>query len=262
MDDVELLDRKIPRRRPYVPSTVSRDGPNSVACPMTAQQWAALGVQAPTHLYLCQNPSGSIPDEMGVANATIGGAGHLFDQVISGWSRKFVGFPDAQAGANWQRAARVIGSTQSVAMLIYAAFTANASTRLLAGACGNGLGANTGPGIDAAGSVNTPRLSANAVTQAGGSSHAGITTVRPYLFVRDAANDLTRLYTDLEQVNVTHWEGASSSAIAYIGATGGSTRESRYGYWALWEPTEAAALIAAGYGNKTLLQTLGWSIPY
>jgi hypothetical protein len=250
-----------PDEMPPELDVVPSDGPDSAYVPETAAHWAQLEIPSPTHLYLCQETSGSLVDQLGGQNATAGGSNHLYQQSVAAWTRKFVGFSVDTANARWERAARIIASGESVAMLIYASFASNTATRQLASAGGSGI-VNRGPALTVGGVTNRPGVFTNGIQAFGTLAHDGLAAVHPYLIVRNAVTNETKCFTDLEQFSVTHWEGVSDLVGAHIGAFGGTTRISRYGYWALWEPAQAQALIAAGLANKTLLSTLGWTIAY
>jgi hypothetical protein len=98
---------------------------------------------------------------------------------------------------------------------------------------------------------------ANSAT-AGAAVHDDITTVRPYLWVRNASDDTSRLYTDLEQIDCIHSEIAVSNQRRGIGSlnTPNVTPQMRVGLIAIWRG-EAAENIS----RETLLK-LHWPLSY
>lgn len=238
---------------------VSKDGPDSVYVPTTEAEWEALGIPAPTLCYGCQDASGALQPSIGSTELVPGATGHLYEQSVTGWSRKFVGTVDGASGQRWSTTAALMDLSlgDSFLALVYTSYATPSSARLFLLAQGFDNSAR------AANSVGRPGTTHASVTAVGATDHGDIGTVRPYLWVRNAVDNASGLFTSLESVSGTHDESAVSGQPTGIGTTSsGGPPDARFGLAAFWGPTEAAALIAAGYANETLLTALGWSLAY
>lgn len=92
---------------------VDRDATSLIRCPSSLTQWqdfaayhVAIGTVdfpnvTPTSLWLCHEASGNLIDVIGGVTLTLAGAGHLFQQTVTGWSRKAVQTVDGTSGQKW-----------------------------------------------------------------------------------------------------------------------------------------------------------------
>lgn len=92
---------------------VARDATSGIRVPASLTQWqdfnayhVAIGTAnfpnvTPTCLWLCQEASGNLTDTIGGVTLTQSGAGHLYQQIVVGWSRKAVQTIDGTAAQKW-----------------------------------------------------------------------------------------------------------------------------------------------------------------
>lgn len=229
------------------------DGAAGAFAPASAAEFAALGIAAPSNLWQCQEASGNLADSIGsltlTANAT-----PTYQQSITGWARKALGFNETAA----QRFQVTAGSgpnvaTQSVAWLCYFLLsgTPGAQRRILTAA--DGL-ATTGV---LATFLTTGRIRMACVNvTADGTYDYRDSALHPLLLVYNRTGSLVRVFTDKEQVNGTYSAGAVDAAKG-LGAAGAGNSLPGFIAWAF----AAAGATAEGYG-KTTLQQLGWQLSY
>ena len=108
---------------------VTRDATSLIYTPASAAEWTTFNTATgrtavPSNLYLCQEAAGNLTDTIGGVSL-VANASPLYQQAISGWTRKGVGFNETAS----QRflAGAGVGpnpATQSVAWLVYANVTA------------------------------------------------------------------------------------------------------------------------------------------
>lgn len=232
-----------------VTPTITKDGPSSaIYTPLTSAEWTALSLPAPSHLWLCQEASGNLAATIGTATLTAN-ATPVYQQSVTDWTRKAVGTADGTTSQRFQstQAALDYSAGQSIAWLVYANFTAGASTRRLfaTGADTNGIRLlNTG----------VPQSVHNNTATSGTTSHSGA-TVHPWLWYRNATTNASGLMTDLEHIVGTHDESAFASSSKGIGAAGTQTAATaRYLLVAFWTGSDAETIAA-----KATLTALGWS---
>jgi len=248
-----------------VTDPVPQDGPNSVYVPTTEGHFAALGIPAPTDHWGCQDAETALAPSIGARTAAEVGANHLYQQSVAGWARKFIGFNQTPSGTDSWRTPSDIGiaSGKSIVMLNYSAIAKPSAEGLFAQAIGINL---TGNALQLR--VNTSghaRMFSFGVNGTIAVDHDGIGTVRPFLAVRDGENDATTLHTDLGEVSLTHDESATgANTYTTVCGTAGTSVVCgvRMGGSWMWRGDDADALIAAGLANKTLLEALGWTLPY
>jgi hypothetical protein len=243
-----------PRAAEAAGPSVGTDGPGGVFVPASPADFTALAIAPPTHLWLCQEASGSLAPSVGdITLAPDGTTADLsYDNAVTGWTRKFLGLTGASSN-RWTTtdASLDIPLNGSVAMLLYAAANNTGATRGI-GSLGNdefaialtagGAAQCRGTGGNGSGSVE---------------SFDNLTTVHPLLYVRDCVADVTRIYTDAEQVNATHTDDAASAGLDKgIGFPGGQAAEALVGLCAIWFGAAAEGL------GKEVLSKLGWSVAY
>jgi hypothetical protein len=234
------------------------DGPAAVYRPESADHWTALGLPAPSFQWNCQEASGNLATAIGSATLTANGAGHLYQQSVTGWTAKFVGLDGSAHRFITTNAALDLDASESYAWLYYAAATAaTGSNRYLATQADAAFGLRL---IDAAhGSVpGTPYAACGTTVAAGAANHSNIAVVRPYLIGRNCTASAARCFTNLEQVNPTYTANASAATSAKaLGEGSSSSLASRFTMVAAWFGADAETILA-----KTTLTTLGWSLPY
>lgn len=228
-------------------------GGSTIFTPSTAGEFTALGITAPSNLWLCQEASGNLADSIGALTLTAN-ATPLYQQTVPGWTRKAVGFNETAA----QRFQALAGSgpnpaTQSVAWLCYFRLSSmpGAARRLLTAA--DGL-ATTGvlATLTSAGLILLTCVNVGAT----GLYNYQDGNVHPLLLVYDRTNSLVRVYTDKEQINGTYSAGAVDAQKG-LAAAGAGTSLPGLIPWAF----AASGATAEGYG-KTTLRKLGWSLGY
>lgn len=231
------------------------DGPgDSIRVPMTAASFLAATGRNATHAYTCQEPSGSLIDQIGSMNLAPSATSPLYGVTVAGWSRKGVGFDHSTAQRFSVNAGTGPDPTLTpVAMLVY--FT----TRVTAGA--NEMlmlsesGAATSVAVyEVAGALDTQcnsNFNLGTVNHEDGAVHAMLLTYDP-------AGSVNR-YSDLERDDGTFGAGVLDG-IKGIGAT--TAQNSFTGevlaYWILQGTDAQFTALQA----KTLLQSLGWAPPW
>lgn len=86
---------------------VTRDAASQWYFPASAAEWTAFMTAAglatgnPVTTHNCQEASGALVDAFGLANLAQSGTGHLYQQTVSGFTRKAVTTIDATAGQKW-----------------------------------------------------------------------------------------------------------------------------------------------------------------
>lgn len=231
--------------------TVGRDGPGNWYVPLSAGDFTQLGLNTPNVLLLCQESSGSLVptiDSPGAGNWAINGTGQLYQQSVTGWTRKFVGLNGA---VNAQRFGTVasqldVASGESFAMICYAAYTTPGASRGLFAA----QGANNRVQALSTGVLRTIH---NATQTNTPTSHAGITTVHQIAWYRRADTNVSGLQTDIEGITSNpHNESAFAGQIKCLGSTEAATPavESRFCWCAIYKG------VNAEFAMSTYLQTL------
>lgn len=234
---------------PGAAAVADADATSGIYVPSSAAQYTALGLTAPDALWLMQEASGNLADSIGAIPLAPGGT-VTYDNALAGWSRKFVGTSDGVAGYfNTMSASLPNPASASILVLLYANVTAiPAAIRQL-------LEMFTGPN----GRIRintTPRtvLYLDPASATGTANPVG--AVRPYVFKYDFTNSLCSAYTDQEKLSV-----AFSAEVGKSLLIGGSSvpPTARYGYAASWFNAAAEMSDAS---VKSMLQTLGWTIPW
>jgi hypothetical protein len=236
---------------------VGGDGPLGVIkVPMTAAAFLAATGRTPTHAYTCQEPSGNLIDQIGSLTLIAAGT-PLYQQSISGWIRKGVGFNE---GLN-QRFSVTTGSgpdpaVTPVAMLVYFRARTPAATRSLVMISDAGGGARVCGLITPGGLAET--LCGAAAANDGVVDYRD-TNVHAMLLAYDAGNTTVSRYTDQEKDNGTFGAG-TIDAIKGIGAlAGGNSHLGEVVAFWIFDGADARYTDAQA---KSLLQGLGWSIAW
>lgn len=232
---------------------IDTDGPDSVYVPSLASDYEALGLPGPGWIWPLQETSGDVVDIIAGLHLSAS-ATPSYQNTVTGWTRKFVGFTDGTASQRFSTTSTDVAPlTASYAILIYASINSVTAARRLT----HQASLSWTMDVSSAGLVGA-RF--NGTTGNGSSNHNGLTTVRPYLFGRNTSNSTARMFTTLEQVNCTYSGtslGSGGSTNFALGTSGSTVPDARIGYCALWIGTDADTILA-----KTTLSTLGWTLAY
>jgi hypothetical protein len=233
---------------------VATDGPNGVFVPVSGADFVTLGLPAPGFLWLCQEASGNLAATIGGITLTAtGAAGHLYQQSVSGWTRKFIGTVDGAAEQRWSsgvQAALAFAAGESVAMLVLAA--------IATGGVRDIYGVNDGT------NGNRWRFLTNGVIQgthgnligkSSAASYSDLTRVRALLWYRDATGKRSGTMTDTEHIPAVHYEGAVSGQSTSVGSSRyGTACDTRTGLVAIWKGADAETIA-----HKATFTALGWA---
>lgn len=221
----------------------------------TDSEWAAvmtaagIGSGEPNHLWLCQEAAGALADsKTGGSESLSAFNSPLYQQAIAGWTRKAVRCDDPGDAFY----STLIGNTttESITVLAYLYTTTPAAYRNVIN-LGTGTGArlmrmSTAPIYDCAGNGGQ-------ATGLGVSDPSGV--VRPVIVTVNRAAGRFGVYTDQEKIVPVYTVPAGGGA--YFSFEGCET--SRVLYAAMFRGTRAEMSEAQ---IKSLLQTLGWTIPW
>jgi hypothetical protein len=246
-----------PNRGGFSLSAVTRDATSNIYCPASSAEWTqVMGVAGitsggPSLLWLCQEASGNLADSIGVATGTVTGTGIAYRQAVSGWTRLAFKTTDTGSGKA-QTVDASLPDVGTASMLLMSYVQIQAAPAAVRGV--QGIGNNLVSRVS-----TTPRAQvlANATTVTGGSAPTG--AVRPWVLQHNETASAQRLFTDQEKLSPAFQSGVTGKACA-IGAYSPATGPS-----ALYVYTTAFFGAAAELTDaqvKTLLQTLGWSIPW
>lgn len=235
---------------------VTRDGASLIYAPANTTEWttlmavAALATGNPASTWACQEASGNLADAIGGITLTQTGAGHLYQQAVAGWTRKAVQCVDATVGQKWLNTTTAPNAgTTDVLLLAYVSVPV-ASPAATRDVCGHAAAADC-------------RFNTTGKLRAIFGASADLTAdprgrVMPVLVKVDNTNTISAIYTDQEKFIGTYTTPASASMV-YLGGQTATASAAAYLYAA--EFTGAAARLTDAQ-VKTLLQTLGWTIPW
>jgi len=236
---------------------VTRDSSSGIYCPANASEWTAvmaaagIGSGNPSGTWLCQEASGNLVDQIG-ALALIANGTPLYLQSAAGWARFGVGF---NAVAN-QRFTANVGTgpspaTTSQLWLFYMSITATPGATAVA------MNVSDGATNFRTLVTTTPRIqSAIAGVTATGTQNPTATGIQPMVMLYDRTNLAATIFTGQEKITNTY-SAAVVDGRKGIGGALSPTGQCVYG--AMFQGA-AAELTSAQI--KTLLTTLGWSIPW
>lgn len=226
---------------------VATDGPGAVYVPASGADFTALGLPTPGHLWLCQDTATGAAPTIGTVtlaeNAT-----PLYQQTVSGWTRKFLGTTEATVSQRFAStsAGLNVSAGQSFAFLVYASVDIATTQRRWLGRALNGIRLNNG---DTLATVHGG-VSANGVETYTGA------TVYPWLWYRNATTDASGTMTNLEHVVGTHDESAISAVLFAFGPdASNAAATARYGWAGYWVGADAETIAA-----KATLTALGWTV--
>lgn len=231
---------------------VTQDGTSGKYVPANASEWtttmsvAGIGSGNPSLLWLLQEASGNAADSIGSFTGTASGS-VSYQNAVAGWTRKSINLADAGAGNILNTAAGLPDpASGSYLILSYAAMLGTPA-------------AIRNPILIGTGNQTTMRINTTPRVQgvSGGNVVTGTnapgTTVRPWVLLYDKTNSRVSAYTDQEKLQ------PAISAATGKGVTILAGGNSAFLYCAVFM-LGAAELSDAQV--KTLLQTLGWSIPW
>jgi hypothetical protein len=208
---------------------------------------AGIGSGGPGLLWLCQDASGNLADSIDSLPGTVSGAPISYQQAIAGWSRFGISGGDAgTAIADSSSASLPDPATAATLIISYAIVTAApAAIRQ----------------VDLIGTANvaTTRISTTPRFQgvSGGSVITGASdptgSVRPYVLLDDPVAARSATYTDQEKLVPTRAATTGKRSRFNLSFAGSLLYRVQFN-------GSAAQLTDAQI--KTLLQTLGWTIPW
>lgn len=229
---------------------VAIDGPSSVFTPASAADFTALGLTAPSSLWLCQEASGNAADAIGAVTLTAGGT-PTYNQAVASWTRTGFGFNQTANQRFSVGAGTYDPSASSQAILLYAKVDTVTSTPRALAVLGQATGASLYCAFTNAGLV---RITNNAVNVSGAVDHRN-SLVNAFLFVYNRTAGTVRVYTQLEQVNGTY-SATVTDGNKGLCANGLTSMAGQILWAAQWSGAAAEAL------SKTTLSTLGWTLSY
>jgi len=239
---------------------VTRDATSGIRCPASGTEWtnflAYYGISTTvSSAWKCDEASGNAADCVGSLTLTASGT-PTYQQTVSGWSRKGFGFTDA--GAQKFVAASGTGPNPATTSVIWCFYitmpTSNpAATRTIMGA------SHTGTTQDMVQIVTTgkPRAVVFNVTTDGTVNVVNGGTM-PMLLKYDRTNSAARLYNTNEKITATYNSGVldgNKGVGPPIGTA--ATMNCVYGFMLQGANAELSDATV-----KTLLQSLGWTIPW
>lgn len=240
---------------------VSQDSTSLKYAPANATEWSTtLGVAGiasgnPSSLYLCQEAAGNLADSIGAVPLVVGST-PSYQQTITGWTRRGVAITattlqtfsvGAGVGAN--------PAATSVAWLLYVATTvAPGGNRNVVYPSGSA----TPVGLDHIVTGGKLMIRCAAATTNSLNSYT-LATVYPLLLVYNRTAGSVTMYTDQEVLAGTY-SAAVTDGTKGIGATqGAGDPSSKFFYMSVFSGGAAEFTTAQA---RSLLQTLGWTIPW
>lgn len=226
------------------------DSTSGIHAPTTANNFTALGITAPSNLWLCQEASGNLTDTLGGYTLTANGT-PTYNNAITGWTRTALGFTETASQRFQGTAGTLNPASTSVAWLVYFKLTgdpaaANRSMVVVAFSLSTGLNMLVGTG----GKV---RINCVAVNTDGSVNHND-GNVHPALIVYDRTGGTVKIYTDKELITGTYNASVVDGSKGFGGVSTGTAGPLRILY-----SFAATGATAEGYGKATL-QALGWTV--
>jgi hypothetical protein len=231
----------------------SVDATSGQAVPATSAEWTAfiarkgLTISAPTHLYLCQEASGNLADSIGALTLTAS-ATPLYQQAVTGWTRKGVGFNGGTA-QHFGNTGYPNAATSSTFVMMYL-------DGLTAAPLSGGTLLTHGTNITAIG-VSQVATSGKARYRNGGTivDTTAAVTATPIAFLHNIATSTARLYTNAQKLSPAY--AAAAGTNLYVGAqSGASILTGTLYYLAIWSGTDGEVSDAQVLALHT---ALGWS---
>lgn len=231
-------------------SGVSQDASSLKYCPANSTEWGtvttAAGVSAVSLGWGMQDLAGALAASVGAVTLASEAARQDYNQTVSGWARKGV----LSRGDGWLTSDASLPdiSTTSQLLLVYAlqAVTSTGTDSMWLG--------TTYARTRVLSSGLVQAVSAAGVSASGAGDVRG--AVRPFVLQVNRASSLTKLYTDQEKLSVAV-STVTGKGIYIVGSLVGD--ETTFLLGAQWQGAAAEMTDAQ---VKTLLQTLGWTIPW
>jgi hypothetical protein len=234
-------------------AAVTRDATSGKYVPASLSEWnqvmavAGIGSGGPGLLWLCQDASGNLADSIDSLPGTVSGTPILYQQPITGWSRLGVTGADAGTAIADSSSASLPDPATAATLIISYAIIVTAPVAIR--------------NIDVMGTANigTTRVSTTPRFQAvsGGSVVTGTLdptgAVRPFVYIDDPIAARCAAYTDQEKLVPTRAATTGKRSRFNFGFVGSLLYRTQF---------NGAAAQLTDAQIKTLLQTLGWTIPW
>ena len=223
----------------YTISGVTRDATSGWYVPASATEWGYLlegtGIANPGNLWLSQESSGSLADSIGSASLAPS-TNPLYQQTVSGWSRKAVGANDGNGGQGFiTGSVGDIGTTSGLLLSFVAITQTPAGERSVLG-----LGASVSHRYAAV--TTSPVYKATGLGGSGsatGTQNPG-TGVHIVALQVDRTHSKTTTFTDQGDVLTPTWTDPwLSSDLLVVGDASVGSAPSRYLYSVFWSGTGA-----------------------
>lgn len=234
---------------------VTRDATSGIYCPASAAEWSALMTAAglatgnPGFLWLMQDASGNMTDQIGSVPLAPANA-PSYQQTVAGWSR-LAGMTTDGVNQVWSSTSALLPDLSATSALLLAYVGFPVAPGAVRGVLGTGLATS----VDVRHTGVSPRILSGANTGNGAATIGS--PVRPWVARNNFTGSTTTLLTDQEKVVAAY--GTPAGKQVRIGATAAIAAGAQYLYAAMFI---GAAAELSDAQVKTLLSTLGWSIPW
>lgn len=245
---------------------VDRDATSLIRVPSSLTQWqdfnayhVAIGTAnfpnvLPSSLFLMQEASGNLADSIDAITLTATGISLIYQQAVTGWTRKAFAIPGGLAAHQAQNTTTAVDISATSAMwMLYVRMPAATpvAVRRLARINATGIRAD----------ISTAPVIQCVSNGAGGSTVSGAANptggVRLLILQANRALPQTRVYTSQEKISGT--VGTYATIALGVGSSGGFAADAGYLYGPLF--TGAAAELSDAQ-VKSLAQALNWTIPW
>lgn len=241
---------------------VSIDATSGKRVPASVAEWNSLisyfglSTAAPDSIFLCQEASGDLADS-GTGGITLtANATPVYQQTVSGWTRKAVGTTDGTANQRFRSLQAGLPNilTESMLLLGYVAVTNNPAG--VRGVMAMGLTSVEMRAVASGGTTYLARCTGGGSTTTSATESG--TGVRPCVIGINRTAGSQAFYSDQETL-APAFGGTQTGELLDIGGTVGSgnAATSRYLYLAAWFTGDAEMSSA---GVKAMLQALGWTV--
>lgn len=243
---------------------VTKDATAGKYFPASATEWSNFltrkGISLTvSNLWLCQESTGNLADSIGALTLLKNGT-TTYNNAVSGYTRTAAGIPQATSA----RFEAVVGSgwnvsTTSVLLCMCASITAQAAADRGIMTLG---GAAVGTALDAGVTATThvPKLIAVGTTTSGVSDPVTGAAVRPYTLQYDRTHSAVVFYDDQEKVVGTYNSGATDGNKGFGSSLNFALPPALSVLYGFALQGANAEITSATY--KSLLQALGWTIPW
>lgn len=239
---------------------VTRDAASGKYFPASGSEWntvfaaAGLGVTFAGNIWLCQEASGNLADSSGAGLTLVAAGTPSYQQAVTGYTRLKVSNPTDGAGARFTATGTDIATNSNALFGVFDMPTANpagARSMLELGTVGTRAALEIN---------NTPlligRSGANTATDATDFKNA----VRPLVLDVNRTGNSVLALSDQAKLTPT-FDGTMAGTLIDLWSVATGNQAAICGTLYLTRFTGTAAELTAAQW-KTLLQTLGWSIPW